>query len=787
MKNNNTLPAFVLFFGITVLYFYRLFFFFQIPFPGDLLVAEYAPWKYESYLGFVPGSVPHKAQYFDVIRQLYPWKTFAASVLRSGDIPLWNPYNFSGSPLLANIQSAVFYPFTFLFLGFSQPIAWSVFVILQPLLAAFFTYLFCRKIGISLWGSVLSGVSFGFSLFMSVFLEYGNIGHVILWLPLCLYAVERFLARVSAANLFLLTFGTSMLWLAGHLQLAGLSAVFLLTYIAFRVTVMEKGVSSVIWKSVLSGAAVVLGTGIAAPQLIPTFELIANSARVAQEHEYLVGSLLVQPFELIRIFSPDIFGNPAARNYLLSDPYPGKALYVGLIPACFALLSLFIFRKNKIVAFFATAWTVILLGILRTPLAEAFYTLEIPFVSSSSPGNSIFLMSFCVAVLSGFGIDMWLKNTEKKTYAGILLFVLILFAVPLLISGKEVLFKNALYTTVLLIGFITVFLFGKKVIKHRSLLAFLFITVTVFDLFYFFQKFNPFVDRTLIFPQNVVLEAVRNNGTDRFWGYGSGYVEANFATQYALFAADGYDPLYLKRYGAFLHASSDGRILKEFNNRTRSDAVIAKGYGPDDIRQNPARLRIMDALGVRYVLTRSDDPSADDSFQNDRYRIIYDMSGWRVYENLRSTPRAFLAKDFAVFRSDREFEEIFFSENFSSRESVLLEKEPQGIAGEGGGTAAVISYSPNEVVIETEASRSSLLVLSDTHYPGWKSDVDGTAVPIYRANYAFRAVVVPEGTHTVRFFYEPESFSNGVKTSIISLVALLGISIWLQKKVRYEK
>ena len=101
--------------GICLLFFYKTLIFGKIPFPGDLLLTQYGPWRHVSYSGYVAGAIPSKDQYFDVLRELYPWKTLVTESLKKGVFPLWNPYNFSGAPLLANYQSQVFYPLTFLY------------------------------------------------------------------------------------------------------------------------------------------------------------------------------------------------------------------------------------------------------------------------------------------------------------------------------------------------------------------------------------------------------------------------------------------------------------------------------------------------------------------------------------------------------------------------------------------------------------------------------------------------------------------------------------------------
>jgi hypothetical protein len=42
--------------------------------------------------------------------QFYPWREYGFDLIRHGQLPLWNPYNGAGAPLLANYQSALLYP-----------------------------------------------------------------------------------------------------------------------------------------------------------------------------------------------------------------------------------------------------------------------------------------------------------------------------------------------------------------------------------------------------------------------------------------------------------------------------------------------------------------------------------------------------------------------------------------------------------------------------------------------------------------------------------------------------
>ena len=82
-----------------------------------------------------------------------------------------------------------------------------------------------------------------------------------------------------------------------------------------------------------------------------------------------------------------------------------------------------------------------------------------------------------------------------------------------------------------------------------------------------------------------------------------------------------------------------------------------------------------------------------------------------------------------------------------------------------------LAVEPDGYVFAVASARRQFLVLSDSYYPGWEAEVDGVPVPIHRANMAFRAVVVPEGKHTVEFRYRPDSFYYGAGVSAFTLVA----------------
>ncbi len=781
--------------AIILIFFYKTFLYGQIPFPGDLLVSEYQPWKSYSFLGYNPGSIPNKAQYPDTLRQLYPWKTLSIQLLKEGQLPLWNPYNFAGSPLLANFQSAVFYPLNIFYVMFPQHVAWTLLILLQPALAFVFTYFYCQKIGLSKLASSFSGVTFAFSLFFTVWLEYNTIDHVILWLPLVLLSLEHLRDNLKPNWMVILVFALTSSFLAGHPQIFFYLFLFAFCYVLY----LKKNVT----QSIPLLFLMLLPLGIAAFQLLPGLELISLSSRSPHVPNDLINKILIQPWQLIMAIVPDFFGNPATRNYWLGDTYIGKASSIGLVPLFF-IIFLFFQRKQNYVRFFMASGLITLLLTTHNPLTLLLYRLEIPILSTSSPTLMMFVFAFSMAMLAGFGIDAW-RNTKLSAHGFILiilpitLFFLCLWVGVLvipklgivswgvnLIGAKRIL----LYNTII-VGICSSLLYvARRKSMFMNVILVLLLLFQIFDLWYMFNKFNPFSPLSLIFPNTSIITLLqRNLGINRFWGHGAASIEPNFATQLALQSPEGYDPLYPKRYGEFIQASLNGHVQTKFTNQTRSDARIDPSSS-DNFMANPFRLRILDLLGVRFVLDRPENASTTQSFPSDRFALKNKADGWSVMENQKALPRIMLVGNYRTFRSPSEFESILFDKNFDPTTTILLEESlPVDLEKTNNkGEASVLSYTANTISIRTSADTGKLLFLSDVYYPGWLAMIDDAPTRIYRTNYAFRSIYVPKGVHTIRMVYEPSTFKIGTVISLMSIIATIGcISYYSWATKRYEK
>jgi hypothetical protein len=95
----------------------------------------------------------------------------------------------------------------------------------------------------------------------------------------------------------------------------------------------------------------------------------------------------------------------------------------------------------------------------------------------------------------------------------------------------------------------------------------------------------------------------------------------------------------------------------------------------------------------------------------------------------------------------------------------------------GAGRIRWLPGSNHSVRLEVDAPARSLLVLTDTWYPGWTVTVDGERAPLERVNWHFKGVYLEPGVHRVRFEFRPRGIVPGAVVSVIGLLFLVGIVI----------
>ncbi len=767
--------------GVIVLIFFFPVLKGNIPFPGDLLVNS-NPYSSQGFLGYQPGGYPNKAQGQDVITEIYPWRYFSISEIKQGSIPFWNPHNFSGNPQMANFQTALFYPFNLLYLILPFNLSWTLIIMFQPILAGFFMYFFLKKgIGLKDFSSFIGAVSFAFSSYMVVWIEYGNIGSTMLWLPLALLLTKNYFNKQNARNLLSLSAVLSLAILAGYIQ--GVFYIYILCFFYYIYLISTKKESFKLYKKhFLFLISFFIPFLITFFQILPTLQLFSDSTRGA----YTIAQIeknLSPLFYWITIFFPDFFGNPATRNYWVEGTYIERVMYPGSVMLFFAFFS--IFNKIKFLEkkFFSIVSIISLIIATNLPFVKYFYLIPIPVISTTVATREFSIFIFSVIVLGAIGIDHFLKEKKFKNSFYLYFLIYILFGVLVLIifktlPGLEVNLKISLRnmvipTGIILLTLISVFLRNKL---NRKIF---YVAITILvsaELFLFFHKITPFAPSGFTYPSDPVTSYLKNNaGIYRFWGYGSAYIMPNFQSVDGTYSPEGNDPLHILRYTELLSSSSNGKLPETL---PRPDANISPGYGENDLKNNFYRKRIIDLLGVKYIVHKLDIESAWENpdlstFPKEEYTLIKKTFPWQIYENKNVLPRFFLTSEYVIAKNKSQALSFIYNSSINLKNTLILEKAPDfAIDSFSTGSAKLILYKPNKVVFTTKTTGNMLLFLSDNYYLQWRVSIDGKPGEILIADYTFRAVAVPKGEHRVEFFYNPKSFFFGIGVSVLGLVIL---------------
>jgi hypothetical protein len=195
--------------------------------------------------------------------------------------------------------------------------------------------------------------------------------------------------------------------------------------------------------------------------------------------------------------------------------------------------------------------------------------------------------------------------------------------------------------------------------------------------------------------------------------------------------------------------------------------------------RNPLLWQIMN---VKYIITNQPDSSR-------WLGLIYDTPEKKVYVNRTVLPRAFFVNRYEVADGQDLLKKM--ADGFDVRDVAYLAEDPNVKIDPPlpGSAATLVTHDIQHIVMNVRTLGNNLLFMSEVHYPeGWKAFLDGAEIPIYRANYHFRAVVVPHGSHTLEMKFEPRGFylgknlSLGANTLVLGGLLFVGWTTWRKRK-----
>ncbi|MBW2113071.1 MAG: hypothetical protein JRH00_16915 [Deltaproteobacteria bacterium] len=378
----------------------------------------------------------------DFIAYFYPCKSFLRDTVSShGAIPLWNPYIFSGTPFIANIQASIFYPLGFLYYLLPTDTAYLYSTIMHCALGSVFMYFFMRFLECSRTGSFLSGFIFISNGYFMAHLYAGHLSLVqnYIWIPLIFLLVIKFMGAggLKYAVAGGLVLGVQIL--GGFPQIAFytiLSILLLSIYFAW-LSYRTRGWSHIF--AILYGTALLIfiGFSVSAVQLLPTYEFMQLSTRAGGVDYAFAASDSLPPRNLLTFLLPLLFGSPVDGTYWLGDTSWEFWEFCGYAGVATLVLVFVTVRKllhDRLGLFFA------LLAITALFLSFGKYNLFYPLIyrlpgfnSFRTPAQILFLYVFSMAALTGKALDLVRSTAPLQGRSKVIFFTVLLLLLPLVL------------------------------------------------------------------------------------------------------------------------------------------------------------------------------------------------------------------------------------------------------------------------------------------------------------------------------------------------------------------
>jgi hypothetical protein len=425
--------------------------------------------------------------------QFWPWHHLVKTSLLAGEWPLWNALLGNGTPLLANLQTAVFYPPNLLYLLLPVEHGLTLSVILHLILAGLFTYFYTRYIGLSPFAATLASLAYMFSGYLVGRTQFVTMINAAAWIPLLLLLAERVAGRRVNNNILWLGLALAMQLLAGHAQLWFYSLWLIGAYLIFRSWQEASQQKKQRWLAVAQGGgrfglAVGLAILLAAGQLGPTVEFMTQSPRQSGAERTFALTYSFWPWRLVTLLAPDFFGNPAQGNFWGYANYWEDHAYVGVLPFLLALIAIwrfwisdfrfqFLVRfrnsdhhspipslqkanrvqsppiPNQIVPFFAMLIPISLILAMgwNTPIYLWVFDTVPGFGYFQAPARLLIWYTIAMAILAGVGAQLFELSLHSRRHWRRLLIACLGLTVAgitgrLFLSGKTLTFLTAALT-----------------------------------------------------------------------------------------------------------------------------------------------------------------------------------------------------------------------------------------------------------------------------------------------------------------------------------------------------
>ncbi len=696
------------------------------------------------------GSVPATGDMRDVY---IPLESFFRSSQLQGDIPAWNGAVSFGFPVIAAAQIGFFYPVLFVLRFLPIWLELPSALIAHALFMAVGTFLFARRLGMSREASFISAVSFPLSQFVWQHVTHLNIFLAVSWFPWQMLAIDVLFRkeklRMHGIGILIVLFGLP--FLIGQIQVPFLIMAVALVYGIYLK--MNRGISEHVRNLLVPFLLICVGSFLfASVQLLPTLELTMLSSRGASESfDITRANQHSYPFyHLPTYVFPKFYGN--------DDTYWGKRLeieygsYIGVIPLILALWYAWKHRtfndSNSASAFFF--WMAIGSFLLALGSLSPFRLIGIEpsLWIFSAPARWLLFTTFSLAICAGFGFDMIWKD-----------------ALP----TKKLFFRIAL------IGIVVVGIGNLVLAYSAQLISYI---STLYD-------FSP--------TALAKLASMASSATSSSISLASSFtylpILLLLALSYALTHRHGKNFILILIVLDLALIAGTTTPMVSWNTVLSPPTTIQEL--PESVLRHDTRVYALHSGGDTGAYFTNPESRANETIRELQKNLLVPMqsatfgiygSQWpasldlsdqgAVLEQLYPTP-AGTVKDTALAK-ELSIGAVLSATKTGGVHIETIDAKPRIEILHG--SVQILAESPSKLVMQTNASEDTTLIVRDTFYPGWRAYVDEQVVPIEKSPLFFRSVAIPAGKHIFRMQYVPTMLYVGGAFSLFMLTLLICIA-----------
>ncbi len=768
-------------------------------------------------------------------------RPYVSAVEARGEFPQWIPYIFSGMPSYAALLVTGTRWWDLLALVVFG-VAKLIGAILSSDTARVATYYAVYGIGMywfmrskqhERFVAAFTAIAAVFSTFVIVWVMIGHNTKpaALMTYPYILLLMERLQTkRFPWLFALLLIFALHVLSGSAHMQLIFYAMLTFGLYLLVEIfAAWRKGNS--VWIPVRSGlwmaVAAVIAVGMSADRYFSIQEytpystrgstsiLAKDSAQVSDgglDYEYAT-NWSFSPEEMITFLIPNYFGfgklpykgsltgnrEVHLHTYWGQMPFTDAANYMGIGVLILAILGVILYRREPLIWFLvALSGLSLLLSFGKNfPILYDLFFYYVPlFNKFRTPSMALVMLQFAVPILAGYGITGIIRGIQqkgqqqriRKLLQGALIFSIVFLAAGVLFAllgsdayieavknsatGKQLpaalrsfiyrqMIQDWLVTALIAVAFVATFIaYTRNRLRPQWFLILLF-GLLIFDLWRVARRPMEVPEKPLeetVFRETDVIRYLKSDTTL--------FRIADFTAP-----SPNYPAYFFLQH---IHGYSSAKM------RIYQDLLDVAGKGSGNAIINPF---LWNVLNVKYIVVERElqdfAPGLQLVARSQEKQAV-------VYRNLLALPRAFFVDSVAVAKPLTILEHLRDGDFRPTAVAFVespLEQPVEPVRGKA--TVRITQYSEHRIVLETQTEAPHFLFLSEPYYPpGWHATIDGKTVPIYKANYAFRGLVVPAGTHRIEFRYYSEAFALGKNISLgLNVVFLIAFFILY----RYQK